>query len=128
MKGKLGISWLLVAGVLFLLGQGFAQAGQGIEGTAKADKLDACVAPTSFMRSRHFELIKHQRDITVHQGIRKTDNSLHGCIDCHARKGAQGEFVPVDAPGEFCAACHEYTGATLDCFTCHATKPSGNKP
>lgn len=128
MKGKLGISWLLVAGVVFLLGQGVAQAGQGIEGTAKADSLDACVAPTSFMRSRHFDLIKHQRDITVHQGIRKTDNSLHGCIDCHARKDAQGEFVPVDAPGEFCAACHEYTGATLDCFTCHATKPSGNKP
>jgi hypothetical protein len=57
----------------------------GVEGTAKADDLDACVAPTPFMRRSHFELIKHQRDITVHEGIRVTDNSLAGCVDCHVR-------------------------------------------
>ena len=82
-----------------------AHAG-GVEGSAKADGLDACVAPTPFMRRSHFELIKHQRDITVHEGIRKTDNSLAGCIDCHVRKDVQGQHVAVNASGEFCAACH----------------------
>ncbi len=95
-----------------------------VEGSAKADKLDVCVAPTPFMRRNHFELIKHQRDITVHQGIRLTDDSLAGCIDCHAGKDTHGHFVPVNAKGEFCAGCHEYTGVTFDCFTCHAAKPT----
>jgi hypothetical protein len=126
MKGKFGFSLLMALCLGLLGGLGSVHAGEGIEGTARADKLDACVAPTPFMRRNHFELIQHQRTITVHQGIRDTDNSLAGCVDCHARKDAQGNYVPVTAPGEFCAACHEYTGATLDCFTCHATKPTGN--
>ena len=126
MKGNFGFSLLLALCLGLLGGLGGVHAGEGIEGTAKADKLDACVAPTPFMRRNHFELIQHQRNITVHQGIRDTDNSLAGCVECHARKDAQGSYVPVTAPGEFCAACHEYTGATLDCFTCHATKPTGN--
>jgi hypothetical protein len=126
MKLNFGISLLLALALALFTGLGSVQAGEGIEGTAKADKLDACVAPTAFMRRSHFELIKHQRDITVHQGIRKTDNSLAGCVDCHVRKDQQGQHVAVNASGEFCAACHEYTGASLDCFTCHATKPTGN--
>lgn len=126
MKGKLGISLLLVWGLFLLTGAGAAAAGEGVEGTAKADSRDACVAPTAFMRRNHFELIKHQRDVTVHQGIRKTDNSLAGCVDCHMRRDASGKPVPVNAPGEFCAGCHAYAGASLDCFTCHATKSAGN--
>ena len=126
MNGNFGMSLLLALCLGLLGGPGSVHAGAGIEGTAMADGLDACVAPTPFMRRSHFELIKHQRTITVHEGIRDTDNSLAGCVACHARKDAQGDYVPVTAPGEFCAACHEYTGATLDCFTCHATKPTGN--
>ena len=126
MKAKYGISVLFALCLGLFAGPGNALAGEGIEGTAKADKLDTCVAPTAFMRRSHFELIKHQRDITVHQGIRETDNSLAGCVDCHVRRDANGQPVPVNAPGEFCAACHQYTGASLDCFTCHATKPTGN--
>ena len=125
MKGRFGIGVMLALGLGWFAGLGAVQAA-GVEGSAKADKLDACVAPTPFMRRNHFELIKHQRDITVHQGIRKTDNSLAGCVDCHVRKDATGQHVAINAPGEFCAACHEYTATTMDCFTCHATKPVGN--
>jgi hypothetical protein len=113
----LGLGWLMAAG---------GAVAVGVEGTAKADELDACVAPTPFMRRSHFELIKKQRDITVHQGIRLTDNALAGCVDCHVRKDVGGNHVAIDAPGEFCAACHEYTATKIDCFTCHATKPVGN--
>ena len=126
MKGKFGSSLLLVLCLGLIGGLGTAYAGGGVEGTAKADKLDACVAPTALMRRKHFDLIKHQRDITVHQGIRKTDDSLAGCVDCHVRLDAQGEHVPVNAPGEFCAGCHQYTATMLDCFSCHATQPTGN--
>jgi len=116
---------LLVGFVLGLLSSlGTAQAGQAIEGSAKADKLDACVRDTPFMRRNHFELIKHQRDVTVHEGIRKTTDSLHGCVDCHARKDAQGKFVPVNAPGEFCAECHEEVAVELPCFSCHSNVPT----
>ena len=126
MKGKFGLSLLMALCLGLCGGLGVVYAGEGVEGSAKADRLDACVAPTAFMRRNHFELIEHQRHITVHEGIRKTDNSLAGCIDCHVRRDAQGSPVPVNAPGEFCSACHEYAGASLDCFTCHATKPTGN--
>ena len=126
MKGNFGLSLLLVLFLGLFGGLGGVYAGDGLEGSAKADKLDACVAPTDFMRRNHFELIKHQRDITVHQGIRKTDHSLAGCVDCHVRKDTNGSHVPVNTPGEFCAGCHQFTGASLDCFTCHATKPTGN--
>ncbi len=123
--GKIGLSALLLMCLGVLAGGGVVHA-KGVEGSAKADSLDACVAPTPFMRRNHFELIKHQRDITVHEGIRKTDNSLAGCIDCHVRKDVQGHHVAVNASGEFCAACHEFTATTMDCFTCHATTPVGN--
>jgi predicted CXXCH cytochrome family protein len=126
MKGNFGFSLLLALCLGLLGGLGTVHAGDGVKGSAKADKLDACVAPTDFMRRNHFELIKHQRDVTVHEGIRKTDHSLAGCVDCHVRKNAKGSNVSVNSPGEFCAGCHEFAGTTLDCFTCHATKPRGN--
>ena len=42
------------------------------------------------MRRNHMELIKHQRDATVHDGIRGTKHSLAGCIDCHVVPRADG--------------------------------------
>lgn len=92
-------------------------------GNSKATKADACVAPVDEMRRYHMDMIQHQRDITVYQGIRDTDNSLHGCIDCHANKDDSGNFLPVNQEGQFCASCHQYVAASLDCFSCHATVP-----
>ncbi len=122
---KFGIR-LLVTGLLGLLASlNTTQAGEAIEGSAKADKLDACVAPTPFMRRNHFELIKHQRIATVRQGIRAPDqnHSLAGCVDCHVRKDGQGEFIPVTAEKQFCSDCHSQVAVSLDCFSCHATRP-----
>ncbi len=99
-----------------------------VAGSSKAAKLSQCVEPTDFMRRDHMELIKHQRDETVRQGIRKTDHSLHGCIDCHAQLDKDGQPVPVNAPGQFCSGCHEYTAVQMNCFQCHATVPQGDSP
>lgn len=92
-------------------------------GNAKANSAEACVAPLPEIRRNHMAMLKHQRDITVHKGVRYTDNALHGCIDCHANKDESGEHIAVDAPGQFCAGCHEYVSVKLDCFSCHATVP-----
>ena len=122
---------LLIVATLFSMGvmaEGQRQ-NAAIEGS-KAASLDACVAPTSLMRRKHFELIKHQRDITVHQGIRKTDDSLAGCIDCHVAKDSHGKYIPVNGVNpetgekQFCAGCHEYAGVEPPCFSCHATVPT----
>lgn len=121
MTGKSSIILpVLLVSSLWLAG---AFAGEAVEGTAKADKLESCVEPTDVMRRNHFEFILHQRDLTVHQGIRGAKHSLAGCVDCHAKKDAQGKPVPVNAEGQFCAGCHEYAAVNIDCFSCHSTVP-----
>ncbi len=125
MTGKRSITLLAILVSGLLAGLGTAFAGEAVEGTAKADKLEHCVEPTPVMRRRHFEFIKHQRDLTVHQGIRGSKYSIAGCVDCHARRDAQGKPVPVNAEGQFCDKCHEYAAVELDCFECHSTVPGG---
>ncbi|MGB0722620.1 MAG: Hdr-like menaquinol oxidoreductase cytochrome c subunit [Gammaproteobacteria bacterium] len=82
-----------------------------------------CVEPNDVMRRQHFQYILHQRDDTVHQGIRTSKHSLKGCVSCHAEKDPQGSYKPINAEGQFCQSCHAYTAVKIDCFECHATKP-----
>ncbi len=86
-------------------------------------KGDACVAPTEEMRRDHMDFLLHQRDLTVHEGIRTPRFSLVECVDCHVQRNPEGGFIPVDAPDQFCEICHTYTSVELDCFGCHATTP-----
>ncbi len=83
-----------------------------------------CVEPVEVMRHQHMQLIKHQRDLTMHQGIRGTQHSLVGCINCHATPGADGKAVGADSPDHFCSSCHRYAAVSIDCFQCHADKPA----
>ncbi len=88
---------------------------------------DKCVADTDYMRRFHMVELVHQQNRVVQDGVRTTRFSLNGCVACHAKKDDSGAFLPVNAPGQFCAACHEYTAVTIDCFQCHATKPDEAK-
>ena len=90
----------------------------------KAVKGEACVEPTAVIRRDHMKFLMHQRDDTVHQGIRGARHSLVGCIDCHAAKDEAGQWVRIDAPGQFCASCHAYVSVKIDCFGCHAALPA----
>lgn len=92
---------------------------------SKASALESCVEPTNVMRRSHMEFIKHQRDNTVHGGIRSSRHSLVGCVDCHIRTGDQGEPVPIHQRQEFCGACHAFTAVNMNCFDCHASVPRG---
>jgi hypothetical protein len=82
-----------------------------------------CVEPTDIMRRDHMNFLMHQRDATVHQGVRTTKHSLVGCVDCHVQRDTGGQAIPVNAPGQFCQSCHQYAAVKLDCFECHATTP-----
>ena len=77
-----------------------------------------CVADTEVMRRNHPEMLKHQRDLTMHQGIRTPQYSLKQCVQCHASK----KTGSVLGEKGFCQSCHAYAGVTLDCFECHASK------
>ena len=85
----------------------------------KIEKGDQCVEDTEVMRKRHMEFILHQRDETMHQGIRTSKHSLKNCINCHANP----ETNSVLGDEGFCQACHSYAAVSMDCFSCHTDKP-----
>lgn len=89
----------------------------------KFSDVQGCVEPTDVMRRDHMRFLFHQRDKTVHEGIRTKRHSLVGCIDCHSSNDQSGKPIPINAPGQFCQSCHAYAGVKMDCFQCHATTP-----
>jgi predicted CXXCH cytochrome family protein len=78
-----------------------------------------CVADPATMRRDHPSMLKHQRDDTVHGGIRGAKASLKECIACHASP-ASGSVAKSET--NFCVACHSYAAVTIDCFECHTSK------
>jgi predicted CXXCH cytochrome family protein len=84
---------------------------------------DSCVEDTDFMRRNHMSLLEHQRDETVHEGIRSKQHSLKECISCHVVNGADAVPVTVASPDHFCRSCHDYAAVKIDCFQCHAARP-----
>ncbi len=115
-----GLAWALAAQAVLA-----ADLGSFVKEGSKAAGLSACVEKTDIMRRNHMELIKHQRDATVHGGIRGTKHSLAGCIDCHVSTGPNGQPVAANAPAQFCSACHAFAAVTVNCFDCHASVPNG---
>lgn len=85
---------------------------------------EGCVEPVDVMRKRHFEFILHQRDETMHRGIRTEQHSLKECIDCHVVKKDDGQPVTYESEEHFCKSCHSYAAVKIDCFQCHASTPS----
>lgn len=92
-------------------------AASGHKVIAKGDK---CVRDTEYMRRNHMNLLKHQRDETMHKGIRTVQYSLKNCIECHANPKTNSVASNKE---DFCVACHSYTAVKLDCFECHSSKP-----
>jgi [DsrC]-trisulfide reductase subunit J len=79
-----------------------------------------CIAPPEVMRREHPDMLKHQRTVTVHQGVVDANVSLEKCVACHASK-TTGSVAA--SPQDFCESCHAYAGVRLDCFECHASRP-----
>jgi len=113
----------LVIAVLLMSGAATAGESRVPFPVITQGKGEQCVEPTPVMRREHMNFLDHQRDRTVHQGVRTKQHSLSGCIDCHVNDDAAGNAIPVNAPGQFCDSCHAFTGVKIDCFGCHATRP-----
>jgi hypothetical protein len=79
-----------------------------------------CIAPPEVMRREHPDMLKHQRTITVHEGLRDAKVDLEKCVACHASK-TTGSVAA--SPQDFCKSCHAYAAVKLDCFECHASRP-----
>lgn len=86
-----------------------------------------CVEDRATMVREHPDMLKHQRDLTMHEGIRTRKYSLKECVQCHAST----KTGSVLGEKGFCQSCHEYASVRIDCFSCHASKPrpaGGGKP
>lgn len=116
----------IVAALLMLTTSALAGSGDNskVAGVPKpfieTAKGEQCVEETDFMRKNHMHLLNHQRDKTVHVGIRTKKHSLKNCIDCHASVKTNSV---VGSNENFCQSCHIYAAVKIDCFECHATKP-----
>jgi len=119
------LAFVFLAGTLVTVP---VSAGSGsLLPTIAKGKGDKCVAPTDYMRRNHMDLLDHQRDETVIDGIRTKKFSLKECIACHAVNGDDGKPVTVKDDRHFCASCHNYAAVNMDCFDCHASRPGDNK-
>ena len=114
------VSLLLVYGLSLAAENVTAPSGRVPKPTLEQGKGDKCVEDTEFMRKNHMKLLLHQRDETVHKGIRTKKYSLQNCIECHA---SQKTNSVIGSDQNFCQSCHSYASVKLDCFECHATKP-----
>ncbi|UCE90412.1 MAG: hypothetical protein JSW10_06270 [Pseudomonadota bacterium] len=123
----LGLPLAVVGGVLGTLPwTAFAETPlpQIPEARAKAGA-HGCVEPVDEMRKNHMNYILHQRDLTMHEGIRTKQHSLVECISCHVTPGRDGTYPSHNSSDHFCGTCHEYAAVTIDCFECHTSRPQG---
>lgn len=122
---------LLVLAALMLVALGAAvPAGAGIgapDGPVPAVS-GPCVAPRAAMRRMHMEMLKHDRTLTVHQGVRTPERTLEACVTCHAVAGADGKPVTIADDRHFCNSCHGSAAVTIDCFSCHRSTPPPSSP
>jgi len=86
-------------------------------------KAEKCIQPEDEMRRNHMNYILHERDETMHEGIRGEPSSLANCIDCHVEPNEKGEIAGIESEEHFCNACHVYASVQIDCFQCHADRP-----
>ncbi len=119
-----GLKTIAVAAAMVVLGlAGSAIAGDVPVPVPAKGAGEACVADTDYMRRYHMTMLKHQRDDTVHDGIRTERFSLKGCIDCHAVEGDESKPVKITDSRHFCRSCHDYAAVRVDCFECHSSVP-----
>ena len=117
----------LLVSLLLTLCVSLAWASEAASPKLDIGKGGQCVEDTQWMRKNHMHLLKHQRDLTMHEGIRTKKYSLKECVQCHASK-TTGSVLGEKG---FCQSCHAYASVKIDCFSCHEPKPkpaSGGTP
>lgn len=113
----------MVLGAAVLSFSAASMSGSAVVKGSKAADMESCVAPTLDMRRNHMEYLKHERDETVHEGVRGGKHRLADCVSCHASKDESGKSIPVNAEHQFCDSCHDYAAVNVTCFQCHRKVP-----
>lgn len=112
--------WGLLVGTLVLaVSIALAADGRVPKPVLKIENPGQCIAPADEMRRNHMNMLKHQRNQTVHEGVRGAKASLNACIECHASKQS-GSVLGSDE--SFCQGCHAFAAVKLDCWDCHQPK------
>ncbi len=114
----------LLTAILVMLGlmTGAAFAGDLYPEIPKATG-EAHPEGNEYMRVNHMDLLRHDRNLTMREGARDTDNSLAECLDCHAVKGPDAKPVTIKSEEHFCRVCHDFAAVRIDCFQCHNSAP-----
>jgi hypothetical protein len=82
----------------------------------------ACIESTPYMTASHMELLNEWRDAVVrdgrqlyvnHDGKKFTMSLSQTCLGCHSNKE------------KFCDTCHNYSGVTPRCWSCHVVPKEG---
>jgi len=118
---------LSIALVLLFCNMTYADDNKSLKPHIAKGKGEQCVAETDFMRRNHMDLLKHDRDLTMYQGLRDIDFSLNGCIECHTVNDSKGQALSVTDERHFCRSCHDFAAVKVDCFQCHASRPELKK-
>lgn len=117
---------ILLSLAVLLIGVLPADAGDVPLPVLSKAKGEKCVEPAEDMRRNHMLYLKHQREETMHEGIRSNKYSLKECVSCHATPDPKvGGKRTVRA---FCKQCHEYAAVHIDCFHCHTPIAPGGSP
>jgi len=77
----------------------------------------------AYWRINHPYLLRHDRNLTVHDGDRNVQASIAACVTCHAVNGPDSKPVTIASDQHFCRVCHEYAAVKIDCFQCHNSVP-----
>lgn len=119
LSGMLAVGFLLAATAVGADNHSGNKATRVPQPQVVIQKGEKCVEPTDVMKRNHMEFILHQRDKTMHQGVRTKQHSLKNCINCHADPKTNS----VLGKDGFCESCHTYAAVSIDCFSCHSSSP-----
>lgn len=127
-KKLMHITLNAIAGCAFMALSAFAFAGEKPSFAPKVphptNGSTECVQPEDEMKKNHMNYLLHQRDQTMHEGIRTKTYSLKECINCHVPENSEVRFGDDK---HFCSSCHNFAAVSIDCFQCHMDRPMKGK-
>lgn len=113
----------LILGLCLALAWGVAAPAQEIAPVVPKATGEPHPEGNAYMRRWHMQMMRHDRDVTMYQGVRPVEASLNACFECHTVRDDAGTPVTVADERHFCRTCHDFAAVKVDCFDCHRSTP-----